>query len=117
MNTKTTLSITEARKKIFQIIDETQKPGVYYTLTERGRPKAVVVSAEEFESWIETMEVMKDFPDLKKDIEEAERDYNTGNFVTLEDILAKEGYVLADKGKEQYEASSNRTKKGTKRIR
>jgi len=117
MNIKTTLPITEARKKIFQIVADAQKPGVYYTITEKGRPKAVIMSAEEFESWVETLEVMRDFPDLDKDIKEAEKDYAQGNYVTLEEILAKEGYILADKGKEQYEVSGGRTRKGTKRAK
>lgn len=52
MKTKTTLSISEARKKFFSIADEVQEPEVYYTLTERGRPKAVIVSADCFETLI-----------------------------------------------------------------
>lgn len=50
MNTKTTVPISEARKNIFSIASEVQNPNVYYTLTERGRPKAVLISAEKFES-------------------------------------------------------------------
>lgn len=117
MNTKTTLPISEARKKIFEIAKEVQRPGQYFTLTEKGRPKAVIISAEEFESWMETLEVTKDFPDLKKDIERAEKDYKKGDYITLEDILAKEGFVLADKSKKKYEVSSHRSQKGSKRNR
>lgn len=116
MNTKTTLSISEARKKIFEIAKEVQKPSTYYTLTEKGRPKAVIMSAEEFESWQETLEVMSDFPHLAKDIKEAEQDYTKGNYITLEELLAKEGYVLADKGKQTYAVSGRDTKKGSKRL-
>ncbi len=57
------------------------------------------MSAEEFDSWQETIEVMHDFPDLGKDIEKAEREYKKGNYLTLEDILAQEGFVLAAKTK------------------
>lgn len=53
MKNKTTLPITEARKKIFGIAEDVQKTGVYYTLTEHGRPKMVMLSAEKFESLIE----------------------------------------------------------------
>ncbi len=49
MKTKNTLSVSEGRKNIFSIVDEVQKPNIYYTLTERGKPKAVIVSAEKFE--------------------------------------------------------------------
>ena len=75
MDTKTTLPISEARQKIFKIAELVQKPSTYYTLTEKGRPKAVILSAEEFESWQETLEVNRDFPNLKKDIKMAENDY------------------------------------------
>lgn len=105
MNHKHTLSISEARKKIFGLAEEVQKPGQYYTFTEKGRPKVVFMSAEEFESWVETMELIKDFPDLDKDLAELKKDLKTGvykNYVTLDEILAKEGYILADKAKKQH---------------
>ncbi len=60
MTNKTTLSITEARKNIFAIAEQVQKPGRYYTLTEKGEPKAVIVSMGEFESWAETLDIMRD---------------------------------------------------------
>ena len=50
MDPKRTLSITEARKRIFEIIDEVQKPDTHYTLTEKGRPKAEILSVEKFDS-------------------------------------------------------------------
>ena len=93
MNTKTTLPISQARKKIFDIAKEVQKPDTYYTLTERGLPKAVIMSAEEFESWQETLEVIQDFPHLKKEIKISEREYKKGSYITLTEFLAKEGYV------------------------
>lgn len=101
MNTKTTMSISEARKKIFQIADDVQKSNSYYTLTEKGRPKVVLMSAEEFESWQETLDVMKDFPDLAADIKEAEEEYKRGEYVTFDEILAQEGYALQNTGSEK----------------
>jgi prevent-host-death family protein len=47
---KNIIPITEARKKIFNIAEEVQKPNTHYTLTERGKPKMVIVSVEEFEA-------------------------------------------------------------------
>jgi prevent-host-death family protein len=105
MRAKTTISISEARKKIFDIAKEVQKPGVHFTLTENGRPKAVVMSVEEFESWAETLEVMQDFPDLKKDLEKTDKAIKSGeykNWSSLEDLLAKEGLLIADKSKKKY---------------
>ena len=50
-----TLSITEARKRIFELAEEVQTLGVHYTLTEKGRPRAVLISPEEYEGWTETL--------------------------------------------------------------
>ncbi|MDO8435833.1 MAG: type II toxin-antitoxin system Phd/YefM family antitoxin [bacterium] len=99
MNTKTTLSISEARKKLFEIAEKVQKPSTHYILTEKGRPKVAFMSAEEFESWQETLEVIRDFPDIEKDIKKSEREYKRGNYATLESVLSKEGFILADKNR------------------
>ena len=114
MRTKTTLPISEARKRIFEIAEEVQKPNNYYTLTEKGRPKVVMMSAEEFESWAETLEVMREFPDLDKDVAELERDMRSGKwkeYTTLDEILAREGYIVADKAKKKYVRRSPQTKR------
>lgn len=93
MDSKTTISISEARKKIFEIANDVQSPNNIYTLTENGKPKMVLISADEFESWMETLEVLKDFPDLKKDINKFEEDVKNKkykNYISLEDILKKQ---------------------------
>jgi antitoxin YefM len=107
MNIKTTLPISEARKKIFEIANKVQKPGNYYTVTEKGRPKAIIMSAEEFESWQETIEVAQKFPDLKKDIATAEAEIKRGDYITMEEMMVKDGYILADKPKQKYGVSNN----------
>jgi len=91
------LPISEARRKIFKIAERVQKPSTYYTLTEKGVPKAVILSAEEFESWQETLEVSRIFPNLEKDVKVAERDFKKKKYATLEEVLSKEGFVLAGK--------------------
>lgn len=120
MNTKTTISITEARKKIFNIAEEVQKPGVYYTLTEKGRPKAVVMSAEEYESMVETMEVERIFPDLDKDIAETEEAFRTGEYKkwpTLEDLEKDWGFAVAEKPKKKYGIHPTNKTKSKKKPR
>ena len=109
MNPKKTLTITEARKKIFEIAEDVQKPGVYYTLTENGKPKAVMLSYEEYDSLMETLDVYQDIPDLGKDLAELERDMKSGaykNYKTLEEIMQEYGYVVAEKLKKPYGVSS-----------
>lgn len=107
INTKTTISISEARKRIFDIADEVQIPNKVYTLTADGKPKAVIMSAEEYESWMETMEVLYDFPDIKQDIAETDEAVRTGeykNWTTLDDLKREwgVGVVVAEKAKKKY---------------
>lgn len=120
MNTKTTLSITEARKKIFDIAEQVQKPSVYYTLTENGRPKVVIMSSQEFDSLMETMEILSD-PKIMKDIERAEAEYKRGEYITWEEMKKELGYapkqevmMLADKGKTKYSAKKRKTNNSKK---
>jgi prevent-host-death family protein len=90
------IPITEARSNIFDIVKNVQAPNVHYTLTEKGRPKAVIISAEEYASWIETLETMQDFPDIEADIKKAENEFKLGKCISLEEALSKEGLVLSD---------------------
>jgi prevent-host-death family protein len=119
MHPKNTLPISEARKRIFEIAEEVQKPGVYYVLTEKGRPKAVMLSYEEYDSLIETLEVMEEVPELDKLIKEVDEDVKSGrykSYTSLEEILAKEGFVLAEKSNYKYNVSDKIRKAGEKNL-
>ena len=74
----------------------------------------VVLSALDFESLVETVDVLRAFPDLEDDIAEAEEDYRRGNFRTLDDILAKEGYIKISREKKKHGLQSLPTRKSSK---
>jgi prevent-host-death family protein len=117
INTKTTISISEARKRIFDIADEVQAPNKVYTLTADGKPKAVIMSAEEYESWTETMEVLRDCPDIFERMAESDRAVKTGdwsNFTTLEELEKEWGFVVAEQPKKKYEISGKHRVKSKK---
>lgn len=120
MSVKNIISITEARNNIFKITDKIQKDGAYFILTENGSPKVVIMSVEEFDSWQETVEVARDFPNLKKDIEETNKAIKSGeykNWTTLEQLLAREGFQVADKSLKKYGVSTKNKTKGGKRTK
>ncbi len=121
MNSQNTLSITNARKNIFELAEKVQKPGIHFTLTENGCPKVVILSADEFDSIMETMEIMSD-PELMKDIKEAEEDFKKGDYVTLDELKKELGYssvfAVADKGRRGYKVKKGKYGKrvGKKQI-
>jgi prevent-host-death family protein len=55
-----TLPLSEARTKLGRLIDEIQGRDEAVTITRNGRPVAVLVSADEFDSWRETLSIRAD---------------------------------------------------------
>jgi prevent-host-death family protein len=110
MDPKNTISISEARKRIFEIAEEVQKPDKYYTLTENGRPKAVLMSAEEFDSIMETIDILSN-PAILGNIKKAEKEYRDGEYRTWDELkiefgLGKEMETakVCEKPKKKYHA-------------
>jgi antitoxin YefM len=95
MNSKNTLSITEARKRIFEIAEKVQKPKTVFFLTQNGKAKAVIMSIDEFDSWAETLDIMSD-KKLMKELRSAKEDFLNGDYISLEEVLApnKKKYAL-----------------------
>jgi len=116
---KKTIPITEGRKKLFKIAEEVQKPDTYYVFTIGGKPRVVVMSREEFESIMETIEIMSD-PKIVKDLDEAEKDYKKGNYISWEETKKELGIrspdlVMRDKGRTKYKTSSRTHGKARKK--
>lgn len=82
-----TLPLSEVKMKLSELVDKVSKTDEEITITKNGRPAAVIVSADEFESWKETLEVLSDrdmMADIKKGLaglKKAKRLY------TLEELL------------------------------
>ncbi len=90
INTKTTIPISEARKRIFDIADEVQAPNKVYTLTADGKPKAVIMSAEEYEGWLETLDIMSN-PKLVASIKRGLSELKSGKGIPWEVAKKKLG--------------------------
>ena len=70
MNTlSSSIPANEARANFYQILDEAADKLRQFTVTLRGKSKVVIMAAEEFEGWLETLEIMSDknlVADIKK---------------------------------------------------
>lgn len=75
----TVMPISKVRRDIFTVTDAA-RDGAYVTITEHGEAKAVLMSAEEFDSWRETLEVVRELPDAAKDLEKARRAMKSGAY-------------------------------------
>ncbi len=61
------LSLSEAKTKLSGLVDEVERRDAEIVITKNGRPAAVLVSPEEYDSWKETLAVRSD-RDLMKAI-------------------------------------------------
>src|SRR3989304_1207628 len=106
MNIKTTLSATEARQDFFNILSKVEKTSVPFTITINGEPKVVIMNAEEYEGWLETMDIMSN-PELVRGIDEGKKDLREGKYSTFEEVFGMPPeQALADKGKKKYGKST-----------
>src|SRR5947208_2686849 len=55
-----TLSLTEVKAKLSELVDEVESHDERIVITRRGRPAAVLVSQDDFDSWQETLEIRSD---------------------------------------------------------
>jgi len=82
---KKTISATEARKQFFKLIELAGKPGSSVTITLEGRSPVIIMSQEEYDGWLETLEIMSD-PELMADIRKGMKEVEEGKVVDWEDV-------------------------------
>jgi len=66
-----TLSLSEAKMKLSELIEKVQSTDAEFIITKNGRPAAVLVSPDEFEGWRETIAIKADgdmMSEIKKGI-------------------------------------------------
>ena len=80
-----TIPLKEARAKFSKLVDRVDQLSDRYIVTKNGTPKAVVMSAEEFESWVETLEFMSN-PKAVKALEQGLKEAKAGKFHSFKEI-------------------------------
>ena len=82
-----TLSLSEAKMKLSELIDRVQSTDAEVVITKNGRPAAVLVSPDEFDGWKETIEIKSDkelMAEIKKGISALK---NRSKLYTLEELF------------------------------
>lgn len=80
---QTSAPLTEARDRLSEILDEVVSTGGDFVITRHGRPTAVVMGHEDYESLIETLNILSD-PDTMAALAEAEADIDADDLVELD---------------------------------
>ena len=82
-----TLSLSEAKMKLSELIDRVHSTDEEVVITKNGRPAAVLISPDEFEGWKESI-VIKSDSDLMKEIKKGIRSLKKDSkLYTLEELF------------------------------
>jgi len=85
-----TLPLSEVKMKLSQLIDEISSQDEQITITRNGRPAAVLISPDEFESWKETVAIRSNV-ELMSEIRSGLRSLaRTRRLYSLEEVIGRE---------------------------
>lgn len=76
---------TEARSNLTELLDDLEQRHEHVLITRNGRPSAVMLSADEYESLEETLDVLQD-KDLLDALKQSEKDVAKGRLTPLKEL-------------------------------
>ena len=80
-----TVPISKAREELADLVDKAKNRLDEYVITVNGSPAAVIISAEEYESWKETEEILAD-KQLMKAIKQGEKEIAEGKVQDWDEV-------------------------------
>lgn len=86
-----TLPISEARQNLPSLVDRAKRVMDQYIITVSGKPAAILMSNDEYESMQETMEILAD-PGLMKAIRQGEAELAQGKGQDWEEVKKELGW-------------------------
>ena len=87
-----TIPLTELRPKLPQIMDRVSKRFDRCVITRHGKPEAVLLAEDDYESLLETLAILSNQA-LMKDIKKAQDDLKKGKGAAWAKAKKKLGYV------------------------
>ncbi|MBU4590521.1 MAG: type II toxin-antitoxin system Phd/YefM family antitoxin [Candidatus Omnitrophica bacterium] len=82
------ISVRELRKNLANVIKDTKTHYERYVVSKRGKPEAVLMSMDDYEGWLETLEIMSD-KEAMEDIRQAEKEFKEGKAIDFEEVYGK----------------------------
>ncbi len=83
------IPLKEARQKFSTLVDRVDRLSERFVVTKNGTPRAVLMSAEEFESWVETLELMSN-PKAVKALEQGLKEAKARKFASFKEVFGEE---------------------------
>lgn len=91
-----TVPVSEARQTLPDLITRMRKLMDRVIITRKGKPEAVMMAFDEYESWVETLELMSR-PETVKGIREGLEDLKAGRSRSFEEVFGEPLYGKSKK--------------------
>lgn len=79
------IALSEAKARLSEIMKEVSETRDVVTITKGGTAAGVLLSSEEYESLIETLEILSD-PQLMAILKQSEKEAGKGKFLTHDEV-------------------------------
>lgn len=83
-----TIPVSEARQNLPELVTRMRKLLERIIITRNGKPEAVMMSIEEYESWVETLELMSS-PGAVRGVREGLADLKAGRARSFEEVFGE----------------------------
>lgn len=80
-----TIPLSEAKAKFSEIVKDVSETEELITVSKGGVPKIVMMSVDEYESLMETLDILSD-PETMKKLRQAERELRAGKFLSHNEV-------------------------------
>ena len=80
-----TIPLSEAKAKLSELVKDVSETHEIITISKGGVPASVMMSVDEYESLIETLEILSD-PETMKKLKQAEKELKEGKFLTHKEV-------------------------------
>ncbi len=86
------IPLKKLRPNLPKVMEEIDSKMTRFIVTKRGKPAALMISIDDYESLLETLDILSN-TGLRKDIKAAEEDIKKGNIRSLDEIDKELGIV------------------------
>lgn len=81
-----TIPITEAKTRIAELADRVAREHDHFTITRNGRADVMLISVAEYESMLETLDLLSDDETLA-DLRQSRKDFEAGDTFTMDEVI------------------------------
>ncbi len=86
-----TVSIRKLRTNLAHVLEDVTARMDRYVISKRGQPKAIIMCIDDYEGWLDTLEIMSSKRALK-DIEAAKKELRQGKGYSFEEVFGRTRY-------------------------